>query len=195
VSAKLYEGDADGAYRQDSFTAPNFSANTLLSGVGLASSLLSFKNQQYFILGGGNSIYTQFNNAAPSGQAHIGATFHSLTLGPDRGVYGLDTANKLVWKLQTGGLVNYTTTPFSGTVSSNDWNLVIGPDGNAYTDDSASVVKSVSTGGNAATVTLPAPGGNVGLIQALFDSKSGYLDAYYDDGNHAGVEYIFRISN
>jgi hypothetical protein len=195
VTAKLYEADVDSTLREDSFSSPNFSANTLLWSSGEPDSLLTYNGQQYFILSGTNAIYAQTGSSAPVPQTAAGAGMRSLTIGPDYSVYGLDVTHKLVWKYRGTGLVSYTTSPFSGTVTSNAWNLVIGPDGNAYTDDGASVVKSVSTGGSAASVTLPAPGGNIGFLGALFDSKSGYIDAYYDDGLHAGFEYVFRISN
>lgn len=195
TNTKVYEGDVDGAFRYDSFTSPTISGNLLISSPGVADSLLTYNGEQYFILSGSNAIYAQSGGGAPTASTAAGAAMDSLTIGPDHGIYGLDVTHKTVWKYQIGSLAPYTTTSFTGAVQASPWNLTIGPDGNAYTDDGASLIQSVSLGGSAASVTLPAPGGNIGYVRALFDSKSGYIDAYYDDGLHAGVEYVFRISN
>ena len=83
---------------------------------------------------------------------------------------------------------------FTIAVSTLPYNLAIGPDGSAYTTDNASTIQGVSPAGVPSTVVIAPPGGNIGFLKGVFDGHNGFVYAYYDDGLHAGVEYVYRIS-
>jgi hypothetical protein len=98
--------------------------------------------------------------------------------------------------MRVGVFADHTPTDsFTGTLSSQQWNLAIGADGRAYATDGASNIFAVTTGGMQTTLTIPAPDGEAGYLTALFDGHNGYLYAFYNDENGTGFEYIYRISN
>jgi hypothetical protein len=201
ADGQLYEGDANDSYRTDAFSSPNFSNNTLIAGgyVAHIKSLVADNGTQFFLDDGNDKIYTQQGTAYPIPFTAAGASLSSLALGEEEGdAYALDDLQKCVWVYSpsTGTAVQYTpANSFTGSLSSQQWNLAIGADGRAYATDGNSTIWAVTTGGTQTTLTIPPPGGYTGYLTAIFDGHNGYVYAYYNDGTSVGEQYFYRISN
>jgi hypothetical protein len=197
----LYEGETNNSLHADNFSASTFSNNTLLANgyTGQINSLVALNDRQFFLDNASGVIYTQQGVGSPTTIAASGASLTSLALGEEESAaYALDHLQKCVWVYgpATGGAVQYTpANSFTGSLSTQQWNLAIGADGRAYATDGNSTIWAVTSGGNQTTYPIPAPSGGSGYITAIFDGHNGYLYAWYNDGNSAGVQYVYRISN
>jgi hypothetical protein len=197
VSGKLFEGDQDGAYATDAFTLPSFSGHTAIASYGGAPhDLVSLNGTKTFLVGAAATIYSATGSSAPSLSSPGASTLTALAPRGDGSVYALDTSGKRVWQVVGSNVVAYTpANSFSIPLSSETNNLAVAPDGNVYASDGNSTVQSVSPAGTATSYVIPAPGGNTGYIRGLFDGNNGFVYAWYDDGQNAGTEYVFRISH
>jgi hypothetical protein len=198
---RLYEGETDKSFRTDSFSSPAFSNNATIAA-GYAApikSLVALNDRQFFLDAAADVIYTQQGVGAPTTITAAGSSLTSLALVEEESAaYALDVLQKCVWVYSpiTGSAVQYTpANSFTGSLSNQQWNLAIGPDGRAYATDANSTIWAVTTGGTQTTLTIPPPGGATGYLRAIFDGHNGYLYAYYDDGTNAGSQYFYRISN
>ena len=198
---RLYEGETDGSFRTDSFSSPTFSNNaTIASGYSLPlNSLVALNDRQFYLDAGSDLIYTQQGISAPTTLTVTGSALTSLALSEEESAaYALDDLQKCVWVYSpiAGTPVQYTpTNSFSGTLSTQQWNLAIGADGRAYATDGNSTIRAVSSAGVQTTLAIPPPGGNTGYLTAIFDGHNGYLYAFYNDATAAGFLYFYRISN
>lgn len=201
VNGHLIEAGHTGLLYDDAFSSPNFSANNPQDNFNPNSptNLISLGGTTYFILKTAtNAIYSFADVNTSTASVKSGATFVSLAAGEDGRIYGVDSTGHGTFVFTSAGSAPATYTPansLSGSQAAQQFNLAIGPDGNAYSSDGASTIEAGTPGGSASTVTLPAPGGNVGYVRALFDGHNGFVYAYYDDGLHAGYQYVFRISH
>jgi hypothetical protein len=197
----LYEGESDGSLRSDNFSSSNFSNNTLIASgfTGAISSLVALNDRQFFLNDSNDNIYTQQGSSTPTAITAAGSSLTSLALSEEESaVYALDHLQKTVWVYSptTGTAAEYApANSFTGTLSTQQWNLAIGADGRAYATDGNSIIDAITTAGTQTSLTIPPPGGNTGYIRGIFDGHNGYLYVYYDDGLNAGIEYFFRISN
>jgi hypothetical protein len=194
----LYEGDNNHQLTYDDFVPPSaLSSNTLLASyAAVPHDLLSLNGATYFLSGCSNQLNIEVSTN-PATQATAGTdSLCSLSAAPDGRVYGLGTLGKQAW-VYNGTALMTAYTPANGftiAVSTLPYNLAIGPDGSAYTTDNASTIQGVSPAGVPSTVVIAPPGGNIGFLKGVFDGHNGFVYAYYDDGLHAGVEYVYRIS-
>jgi hypothetical protein len=197
INQTLLEGDRDFNLYTDSFSGSAFSAHTLVQNyAGTPNSLNAYNGLRSYLVANDNiSIWQQLPPSGPQSRSAAGATLKSLTIGPDKRTYALDSVGRKVWV--EAGLTTpllFSASTFSGSTSSQTENLAIGPDGVAYSSDGASLVESLSAAGVTSSVSLPPPSGGVGVIRAVFNGNNGYVYAYYDDGFHNGTQNVFRIS-
>jgi hypothetical protein len=193
----MLHGDSNDDLYTDTFSSPSFAANTLLAPYAAIPQQISVSGPTRFWLANpATAVFVQHYPAAPASQSIAGTNLTSLTIGPDGRAYILDVAGKTVYaQSATAAPVLYTAGSFSGAISTQLTNLAVGPDGIAYSSDGASAIESLTASGQTRSVSLPAPGGYLGAIKAVFDGHNGYLYAYYEDGVNAGTQYVFRLSN
>ena len=193
----LFEGDNNDQLSYDGFTAPStFYGNAFLSSYGGAPhDLIALSGTTYFLPGCSSQLEIEDSTNPATTATAAGETLCSLSAAADGRVYGLGTTGKRIWVYNgTATMVAYTpSNAFTIAVSTQPDNLVIGPNGNAYTDDNNDTIQGVTAAGVASSVVLVPPLSTDGHLRGIFDGHNGFLYGYYDDFN-LGAEYVYRIS-
>jgi|GEM_PF-6149394 hypothetical protein len=117
-----------------------------------------------------------------------------FAVGATLGVYALDHAGKTVYAWDGfNAPVRYTAGAFTNTPTTQPWQLAIGPDGTAFSDNGNHTVEDLPLSGGSSTLNIPSPSGS-GVVDALFDGGNGYVYAVVNDGVNTGTMDVVRIS-